>query len=311
VITARLYVEGSTRAEEVDLASLGAAPDDRSILWVDASESQLNEVDEGLGHSEAVPEGRDGVGVTVRADWIHATVTALRDESGPAESVPLRLGLGRNIVVTIHDAPIRGMADPIAVVAGDPRFGRLDAGRFAGLLLEGVLHGYDAAVDEIETAIDRLDEFALRPDRDDDVLDAMVRLRRRISDLRRWLAPQRAVVADLTRPVEDEPSPIGLPDATLLAHLERTLDSIERAREQLLGTFDIAMTRTGQRTNDVMKTLTVVSAVLLPSVVIAGVMGMNFQAGLFDEPGLFYVVVAAMALLAIGTLLLARWRRWI
>jgi Mg2+ and Co2+ transporter CorA len=310
-VTARLYTEGAVRAEEVDLASLGGAPDDRSILWVDASTAQLDEVDSALGYSEAVPESTSGVGVTVRADWIHATVTALRDAAGPAEAVPLRLGLGRNVVISIHDVPIRGMGDPIEVVAGDPRFGRLDAGRFAGLLLEGVLHGFDAAVDEIEAAIDELDDAALRPDRDDDVLDAMVRLRRRISDLRRWLAPQRAVVADLTRPIEDEPSPIGQPDARLLAHLERTFDSIDRAREQLLGTFDIAMTRTGQRTNDVMKLLTIVSAVLLPSVVIAGIMGMNFQAELFDQAGLFYVVVGAMALLAIGTLALARWRRWI
>jgi magnesium transporter len=97
----------------------------------------------------------------------------------------------------------------------------------------------------------------------------------------------------------------------LVAHLDRTLDSIERCRNQLLGSFDIVMTRTNQRTNDVVRILTVISAVLLPSVVIAGVMGMNFQAELFDEPRLFYVVVAAMIALAILTLAFARWRRWI
>jgi Mg2+ and Co2+ transporter CorA len=125
------------------------------------------------------------------------------------------------------------------------------------------------------------------------------------------VAPQRAVFASLTRDFEDADSPVGTPDTELLAHVDRTIVAVERLREQLLGSFDILMTRTGQRTNDVMRVLTVVSAVLLPAVVIAGIMGMNFQPDFFDEPAYFFVVLALMALLAGGTLALARWRGWI
>jgi Mg2+ and Co2+ transporter CorA len=60
-----------------------------------------------------------------------------------------------------------------------------------------------------------------------------------------------------------------------------------------------------------MRVLTVVSSVLLPSVVIAGVMGMNFQIGFFDDPANFIVVLAAMITLAVATLAVARWKRWI
>jgi magnesium transporter len=45
------------------------------------------------------------------------------------------------------------------------------------------------------------------------------------------------------------------------------------------------MTRTAQRTNDTMRLLTLASVILLPSVVLAGVMGMNFKVGLFEDPG--------------------------
>jgi Mg2+ and Co2+ transporter CorA len=79
----------------------------------------------------------------------------------------------------------------------------------------------------------------------------------------------------------------------------------------LIGTFDVHMTRTAQRTNDVMKILTLASVILLPSVVLAGVMGMNFQVPLFDNPNLFWVVVAVMAVMALVTLVIARWRRWL
>jgi magnesium transporter len=82
-------------------------------------------------------------------------------------------------------------------------------------------------------------------------------------------------------------------------------------REMLIGTFDVHMTGMAQRTNDVMRILTLASVVLLPSVVIAGVMGMNFKVGFFDQASLFFVVVAAMVLLALGTVIVARWRRWL
>ena len=60
-----------------------------------------------------------------------------------------------------------------------------------------------------------------------------------------------------------------------------------------------------------MKTLTIVSSIALPAVVLAGVMGMNFQIAFFDNASNFYVVVVAMLVISIVILLLARWRRWI
>ena len=71
------------------------------------------------------------------------------------------------------------------------------------------------------------------------------------------------------------------------------------------------MGRAAQRTNDTMKALTVLSAVLLPAVVLAGVMGMNFKLGFFDDPTNVWFVFVAMVLLAIAILGVARWRHWI
>jgi len=74
---------------------------------------------------------------------------------------------------------------------------------------------------------------------------------------------------------------------------------------------DIVMTRTSQRTNDIMRVLTVISSVLLPAVVVGGVMGMNFHPAFFDEPSYFFVVVGIMVALAVLTLFLARRRGWL
>jgi magnesium transporter len=77
------------------------------------------------------------------------------------------------------------------------------------------------------------------------------------------------------------------------------------------GSFEILMTKTGQRTNDIMKLLTLVSAVLLPSSVIAGVLGMNFKQPFFDLSYLFWVVVGLMVALMVSAIVGARRRRWL
>jgi Mg2+ and Co2+ transporter CorA len=127
------------------------------------------------------------------------------------------------------------------------------------------------------------------------------------------LTPHREVYAELIRPdflpQLDEREERALAAAS--KRLERAVDAIANAREMLIGTFDVHMTRTAQRTNEIMKVLTLASVILLPSVVLAGVMGMNFKVEIFDNPDLFWVVIGIMAVLAIGTVVAARWRNWL
>jgi uncharacterized membrane protein YfcA len=51
-----------------------------------------------------------------------------------------------------------------------------------------------------------------------------------------------------------------------------------------------------------MKVLTLVSVILLPATVLGGIMGMNFQVGLFDQAWVFWVVIAAMLGIAVVVL---------
>ena len=67
-------------------------------------------------------------------------------------------------------------------------------------------------------------------------------------------------------------------------------------------------TRVAQRTNDTMKTLTILSAVLLPASLVAGVLGMNFALPVFEDAANFWWVVAAMGVLMAVTLGVARYR---
>jgi Mg2+ and Co2+ transporter CorA len=60
-----------------------------------------------------------------------------------------------------------------------------------------------------------------------------------------------------------------------------------------------------------MKVLTLTSVILLPGALIAGVMGMNFKVGFFDQAVLFWVVVAVIVAIAPLTIVGAKRRQWI
>ena len=97
---------------------------------------------------------------------------------------------------------------------------------------------------------------------------------------------------------------------SLLGRFETTVQEARDARESIVGSFDVLIARTGHRTNDIMKVLTLASVTLLPGAVIAGVMGMNFKVGLFQMTWVFYVVLAVMVAVALFTVGVAKLRGW-
>lgn len=97
--------------------------------------------------------------------------------------------------------------------------------------------------------------------------------------------------------------------AGVVVLFENTVNAARDVREGVVGSFDVLLARTGQRTNEIMKVLTLTSVVLLPATAVAGIMGMNFKVGLFGHAGHFWVVVVAA--IAAGTLVVARLRAWL
>lgn len=231
-------------------------------------------------------------------------------ESAKATSAPIDIIVAKNLVVTVHEGSIKAFDDFQSHVRGDSRLGALDAADFLTILVESVLGVYLQLVDQIERRVDALDEMALRSNQASAFLAEVVALRRRVAALRRALAPHAWAFAPLARP-DFELEGIGKPWPGVVDRLDRTIRSVENARELLIGAYDVYMATSAQRTNDVMKALTIVSAVLLPAVVIGGVMGMNFKIPFFDNPANFWVAVGTMLTLAVGVLGVSRWRGWI
>src|SRR6185437_3186985 len=87
-------------------------------------------------------------------------------------------------------------------------------------------------------------------------------------------------------------------------HVTRLLDSVETQRDLLNNTLDIYLSSVANRTNEVMKVLTVLGTIALPVLAISGIYGMNLKGLPFEDSphGSLYVgglTVVCTALLLI------------
>jgi magnesium/cobalt transport protein CorA len=284
----------------IDFESPGA--DELKILRgaVDASVDVLHALESDVGRPDA----------RVLENAVELVVLSLADDDDN-EPEPLQILMGDGWVITRHQTPMPSLDEHRARISDQREVGQLTPFEFLVSLLDWHIDSYFDAAEELQSAVDELDDAALR--RDDDLLQDLVSMRRRIAKVRRILGTHREVFAELVRPgfLTDLDESEGRALRHVTDRLERAGEGIAHVREMLIGTFDVHMTRTAQRTNDTMKVLTLASVILLPSVVLAGVMGMNFKVPLFENPNLFFVVIGLMAVMAVATLVVARWRRWL
>ena len=217
-------------------------------------------------------------------------------------------------MITAHDRPIPVLQDFSDRVSGSGDTGGLDGPAFLATLLEWVLGAYSQAFERVEERLEEFDVQAMRGEgKPENDVEQLVAARREVGILRRALAAHRSALTALTHPeleaLGNDAS--GERFESLLRRFEATVQEARDARESIVGSFDVLIARTGHRTNDIMKVLTLTSVILLPGALIAGLMGMNFKIGLFEATWPFYMVIAFVAVVAVVTLTVAKMRDWI
>jgi magnesium transporter len=291
------------------------------LLWVDidrrtgasadevASEFDLEEpTRKQLGSSEGRAIFQD------YGRYIHVTTYSPCDEDGKEdELIALECVVGKNWVVTAHDRPVKVLEEFAERVSGSGDTGALDGPAFLATLLEWVLGAYSGAFERLEQRLEEFDIEAMRGRGAEEDIERLVKMRQEVGVLRRALAAHRSALTALTHPELEAlaNNASGERFQSLLQRFESTVQEARDAREAIVGSFDVLIARTGHRTNHIMKVLTLTSVILLPGALIAGVMGMNFKIGLFEQNWVFYVVLALILGLVPLTVAVAKAREWI
>lgn len=309
--------DSDLEGDEIDPASLdgNGTLGDQQLLWIDLQMPEAIPDDAplyGANPTLLAPEASEKLGAFVpEGDWRYLYVRALNWASGrKANDEALVVAIGPNVVITTHRAPIDFLTEVLDSEAGKLRVGQLEAATFGATLLDRMLTDYLDARDEFETALDRLELMILRRPQSK-CLGQLQHLRRVASRLRRFLAVQRDLFDAVGRPDfdPDQSELVAKHYRLLSARYSKVMIATETARELVNGSFDLYSSRVAEATNDTMHRLTFITVALGTLSVVAGVLGMNFDAPLFDTGARgFWITVAAMTVFTLGVVGMT-WRR--
>lgn len=179
-------------------------------------------------------------------------------------------------------------------------------------LIDTVIDGYYPILEEIGDYLDELEEAVfVRACRSD--LRKIHEVRRQLMSMRRAVWPQREALSSLIRdenPLVGETVRVHLRD--VYDHAVQVIDVTETYRELAASLMDIYLSAVSQRTNEVMKVLTIIGSIFIPLTFVAGIYGMNFEyMPELDERWAYPALWVIMLLIAMAMVWLF-WRRgWI
>jgi magnesium transporter len=248
-------------------------------------------------------------------DYLFVITHGLTAGSTPerTEIVELDAFLGRRYLFTYHEQASRSIAATWDLVSRN-HGGPLRRGPAA------VLHAIlDRQVDSIEPVLESLEErieevearVLQRPQSTE--LVRLLKLKRTTLHLRRWLTKQREVLLRLAR---NEFTLVGAHEAILFRdvydHVFRFTDWLETHREMITSLQETYLSVTNLRLGEIMKFLTLFTAVLMPLTVMTGIYGMNFEhmPELGQKWG-YPAVLLLMAAVVVGVLMFFRRRGWL
>ncbi len=232
-------------------------------------------------------------------------------------SEQVSLILGKQYLLTVQEEPEHDCFEGVRlrIEKGRGIIRRQGTDYLAYAVLDAIIDGFFPVLERYGEQLEDLEEEVIaKPTRK--TLQKIYHLRRELLQLRRAIWPQRDAINSLIRDRSElisEDVQIYLRDC--YDHAVQVMDMVETYRELASGLMDVYLSAVGNKMNEVMKLLTVVSSIFIPLTFIAGIYGMNFNSekSPYNMPELnwywgYPLCLAIMGFIGLGLLFLF-WRR--
>ncbi|MFW6145919.1 MAG: magnesium/cobalt transporter CorA [Planctomycetota bacterium] len=248
-------------------------------------------------------------------DYLYIVLKMLRWDADRDEILAEQVSviLGRGVVLSFQERP-GDVFDPVRerLRGGKGRVRTSGADYLAYTLLDAVVDGYFAVLEHVGDTLEAI-EAELVDHSSPETLRTIHRLKRESLMLHKSVWPLREVVAGMDRTDSDlvnQATHLYLRDVQ--DHAMQVVDTVATFRDMLTGMLDTYLSSLSNRTNDVMKVLTIIATIFIPLTFIAGIYGMNFQhMPELRHPWAYPAVLGVMATVAGAMLVYFRRKRWL
>jgi magnesium transporter len=222
--------------------------------------------------------------------------------------------LGSNFVITYHHEMFRSINNVKQLLRTSPISCQRGSAFLLHQILDQVVDFYSPVLDDFDDRIDRLEDeiFTLKKP-NNVILSQIMDLKRSVLRLRRISTKQMDILLRMSRGefvlIPDEMRPFY---RDVYDHLVRVVDLAESYRDLISGSLEAYLSVVSNRMNEIMKVLTIFSAIMLPLTFIAGVYGMNFDnmPELHSRYG-YFGTLTVMFVVALGMLIFFWKRGWL
>ena len=228
------------------------------------------------------------------------------------ETAILTIFITDHAIVTAHAMELPSVQTLLKSLEANPDLLARGPARVAHFVLDGAVDAYFPVLDRLDEFVDDLEQRVFGQF-DEQLLQEIFKVKRLVITLRRYLAPQREVLSQLTmRPSPFLPTEAQLYFRDIYDHMLRITDALDSYRDLLSSTLDSYLTQVSNRLGAVSKGLATVGALSVPFVVIAGVYGMNFERiPLSHHPFGFEILFGVQLALGVALLLWLRRLKWL
>jgi magnesium transporter len=233
------------------------------------------------------------------------------------ESEQISLFLGKDFVITFQEDAVEDCFDPVRarLRQNSVRLRQGGADSLAHALLDAVTDSFFPVIESFSEELDRIDDELALSTRAA-TLHRIHEIRRDLLMLRRAAWPLREAFQNLIRESHtliSADTRIYLRDC--YDHTVQIIDVLETYRELCADLREYYFSSISQRTNDIMKVLTIIATIFIPLSFVAGVYGMNFDTSIspwnMPELGWKYGYLFAWGIMGLvgGGLLSFVWRK--
>ena len=247
-------------------------------------------------------------------DSLYVVLRMFAIVNGEVEDQQVSMVLRDNVLLTFREAEFgvfkKNIGDKLLNNTGNIRKKGEDYLLYT--LLDTIIDQYFFVIESVEEQVEKLEhEIFVHPH--DSQLVTMQQLKSDVLYMRKNIVPVRDLINNLIRnEIEyfEADNKYYLRD--LQDHMTRNVEELDFLRDQLTSLMDLYYSLQTHKMNNVMKTLTSVSFVLLPLTFVASIYGMNFLIiPRATDPYGFYEVLAGMGILGAILVGFAIRRNWI
>jgi magnesium transporter len=241
---------------------------------------------------------------------MHAVAFSKLDQFRTTE---LDFFIGKTFLVTHHTEPLAPVTSTIERVQKNPVAITRGIDRLAHFLLDNMIDAYQPVMADLTKEVRALeDDVFSTSNREPAVIREFRERKRELSDLQQIVRPQRDVLSRVARGEFKIIRPVLMPYfRDLLGNLNSIDASAATLSDQLYLTLDVFLNKASYDTNEVIKILTLLTAITTPTVLIGTWYGMNFHMPEYEQAHAYPVAAGANFVLTISLVVWLRFKHWL